>query len=187
LLFLEEADDRVRARGVDLRRGRARKPEDVPGELDGGHLEAVADAQVRDLSGARELDRANLAFHPPRTEPARNEDRVRGRETGEERRVLRDILGVVPLEADLYPEVSLAVVERLPVRQVGVAQLRVLSDDRDLDRSPGSPVGGEELLPRGVVGRTVREMEHAGEERADALSLEDERHLVDERLVGDRD
>ena len=79
LLLGQDVDHRVRRVGVDLGAVGVRQAADVAGELDHRHLEAVADAQVRQLVLAGVADAGDLALRPADAEPAGHDDAVQRR------------------------------------------------------------------------------------------------------------
>ena len=64
----------------------------------------------------------------------------------------RHVLGVDPADDDVAAVVDAGVLERLVDREVGVVELHVLADERDLDRSRRVAEPLDELVPLAEVG-----------------------------------
>ena len=102
------------------------------------HCRPEAQAEVRDAVVAREVGGEDLALDAAMPEPARDEDPGDAVETlvqvllGQRLRIDPAHLGV-----DLVRPGR--VLERLGDRQVGVGQLDVLADERDLQRPAWAP------------------------------------------------
>ena len=79
------------------------------------------------------------------------------------------------------------VLQRLVHREVGVVELHVLADERDLDRALALPDPLGQLVPLAEVGLARRQPELLADEVVEALLLERRRHEVDvgDVLVGD--
>ena len=92
-----------------------------------------------------------------------------------------EVLGVDQLDLDLDAVVEAAVAQRLDHRLVGVRELHVLADERDLDpgRLARRAARADHRLPLAQVGRGRLHAEVVEHEVVDALGAEDERHLVD--------
>ena len=90
------------------------------------------DPEVRDLALASYAAGHDLALPPAGAEAARDEDAVNLLQLGL-RLLERHALGVEPAHVHRAAVVNARVPQRLVHREVGVAQLDVLADERDLD------------------------------------------------------
>ncbi len=170
----QQVDDRVRRLGVELGRVGALHVADVAGVVDDRHLHAEADAEERHLLLAGVATGRDLALDPALAEAAGDEDAVGILERGGV-----EVLGADQVDLDVDAVVVAAVLERLDHRLVGVLELHVLADERDLDRLGGVVGAAAELLPVGEVGGGRVDLEVVEDEVVHALRPEDERHLVD--------
>ena len=103
------------------------------------------------------------------------------------RLLVRHVLGVEPAHVHLRSLVHAGVLERLVHREVGVVQLHVLADERDLDVL--APVDDQvgEVLPLAEHGGRRVEAEPLADELVEALALEELRDQVDVGHVGRAD
>ena len=108
------------------------RPSDVPRELGDRDVHAEADAEVRDPALARDAAGEDLALPAARAEAARHEHAVDLVER-RDRLLVRHVLRVDPAHVHARAVVDARVLERLVHREVGVVQLHVLADERDLD------------------------------------------------------
>ena len=92
---------------------------------------------------------------------------------------MRHVLGVDPAHVDVAAGRDARVLERLVHREIGVVQLHVLADERDLDRLAPvvDPLG--QLEPVGQVGLGGVEAELAADQLVEALAVQVDRHEVD--------
>ncbi len=100
-----------------------------------------------------------------------------------------EALGVHPLDLHAAAELEARVAQRLHDRQVGVLELDVLADQRDLDRVGAQGLAGapHQLLPVAELRRRRLHPEVVEDEVVHALGAVDERHLVDVVHVARRD
>jgi len=143
----------------------------VARELGHGDVHAEANAEVRDASFARDAAGEDLSFPPARPEAARDEDAVDLLQP-RLRLLERHSLGVEPAHVHGAAVVDTRMVERLVDGQVGVLQLHVLADERDLHRplAPADPL--RQLQPFAQVSLLGREAELLADERVEALLLQ---------------
>ena len=132
LLLLEEADHRVGRLGSELGRVGASQAGHVPRELDARALHAEADAEERECrsrarSGSpRSSPRCPRSPNPPGDQDAFDAAQVPLHP------VALDVLGLDPPHAHLRARSRCPRGQRLVDRLVGVGELDVLSDERDL-------------------------------------------------------
>src|SRR5206468_318672 len=107
------------------------EPDDVAGVLRDGDVHPEADAEVRDAALARDPAGEDLALPAARAEAPGHEHPVDLLELGL-RLLERHPLGVDPAHVHRTAMVDAGVVERLVDREVGVLELHVLADERDL-------------------------------------------------------
>src|ERR1051326_6606633 len=158
----DERDHRVRRVGVELGAVRAGEAADVARELDRGELHAEADAQIRHAVLARVADRRHLALGAALAEAAGHEDRVHALEAGGP--LALDLLGVEVVNVDFGPGVDAGVAQRLVQALVGVLQVDVLADARDVEHLLVQH--HRDLVDRvDVPGRDHRLLLHVAEER----------------------
>ena len=147
-------------------------------ELRDGDVHAEADAEIRDALLARNLAGEDLALPPARAEAAGHEHAV-GRLELLDRLLVGHVLGVEPAHVHLRTLVHAGVLERLVHREVGVVELHVLADERDLDVL--APLGDQvgEVLPLAEHGRRRVEAEALADELVEAFPLQELRNQVD--------
>src|SRR5437763_12112228 len=133
LLLGQEVDHRVRRLGIHLGRVGAVEVADVTRELGDGDVHAEADAEIGDRLLARDAAGAELPFPAARAEAARDEHAVDAGELGA-RLLERHVFRVDPAHTDAAARRNARVLQRLVHRQVGVVELHVLADERDLHR-----------------------------------------------------
>ena len=133
-----EDDDRVWRVSDHLCRVSGLVPQHIARELDHGHLEAKAHAEVRLLALARVFGGGDLALNPAVAEAAGDHDAVRLLNALPVRRVILSVgtigaerLGLDPLDDELALDLAGRVVQRLGDGQVRVAEVRVLAHHRD--------------------------------------------------------
>ena len=177
LLLREQVDHRVRRLGVHLRRVRAVEPDHVARELRDGDVHAEADAEVRDRVLAGDPAGEDLPLPAARAEPAGNQDPVHCLELME-RLLERHALGVDPADPHMAAVVDPRVLERLVHREVGVVELHVLADERDLDSALALPDPLGQLVPLAQVGLALGQAELLADEIVEALLLEQRRYEV---------
>ena len=109
------------------------RPHDVARELGDRDVHAEADAEVRDLVLARDAAGEDLALPPARAEAAGDEHAVDARSSA---RASSSVMSSASTQRTCtrQPLWMPACFERLVHREVGVVQLHVLADERDLDR-----------------------------------------------------
>ena len=186
LLLGQQVDHRVRRLGIHLGRVRALEAADVARELRDGDVHAEADAEVRDPLLARDPAGEDLALPAARAEAAGDEHAV-GRLELLDRLLVGHVLGVEPAHVHLRALVHARVLERLVHGEVGVVQLHVLADERDLDvLAPLDDQVGE-VLPLAEHGRRRVEAEPLADELVEPLALEALRDEVDVGHVGRAD
>ena len=154
------------------------RPHDVAGELRHRDVHAEADAEVRDPLLARDAAGEDLALPAARAEAAGDEHAV-GRLELLDRLLVGHVLGVEPAHVHLRALVHAGVLERLVHGEVGVVQLHVLADERDLDvLAPLDDQVGE-VLPLAEHGGRRVEAEPLADELVEALALQELRDQVD--------
>ena len=115
-------------------------------ELGDGDVHAEADAEIGDRLLARDAAGAELPFPAARAEAARDEHAVDAGELGA-RLLERHVFRVDPAHTDAAARRNARVLQRLVHRQVGVVELHVLADERDLDRRVALAEPLDELVP----------------------------------------
>src|SRR5205085_12255541 len=108
------------------------EPEHLPRVLGDGDVHPEADAEVRDPALAGDAAGEDLPLPAARAEAARDEHAVDLLEH-DGRLLERHALGVEPADLDHRAVVEAGVLERLVHREVGILELDVLADERDLD------------------------------------------------------
>src|SRR5262249_17731913 len=132
ILLVEQADHRVPAVALDLRRVGVLQLDDVPRELDHRTLESEADAEEGDGLLPGEADGLDLAGDAAVAEAARHQDAVDAAQAALGPLAL-DLLRLDAADDDPAVQRDAGVVERLVDRLVGVLVLDVLADDSDAD------------------------------------------------------
>ena len=141
----DERDRRMRREAVELGAVRALEPEHVPAVLDDRELHAEADAEVWDGVLASVTDRGDLAFDAALAETARHQDRIHARE--QTRAALLDVGGLDEVDAHAGAGLHAGVGQRFVERDIGIADLHVLSDHRDVDLTGRVRLGIDHALP----------------------------------------
>ena len=149
------------------------EPTHLAGELDDGALQPQAQAEVRDAPIAGVVGREDLALDAAMAEAARDEDAGHAVERG------RDVVGgqrlrIDPADLGVHLVRPGRVAERLGDRQVGVRQLDVLADERDLEDRLRRLDPGDQRPPRVEVRLDVgvAEAQVADDQPAEAGLLE---------------
>ncbi len=144
----------------------------MPRELGDRDVHAEADAEVRDAPLARDPAGEDLPLPAARAEAAGDEHAVDALEQLG-RLVVRHVLGVDPAHADRAAVVEPGVLERLVHREVGVLELHVLADERDLDDvARRSSIRSSQLVPLAEVRLAELEAELLADEPVEPLRLE---------------
>ena len=187
LLLGQQVDDGIRRLGIHLRRVRAVEPDDVPRELGDRDVHAEADAEVRDLALARDAAGEDLPLPAARAEAAGDEHAV------DRARAARRVSSYDMFSASTQRTrtraavVQPGVLQRLVHGEVGVLQLHVLADERDLDELAARVDALRQLGPLAEVDVGGLEAELLADEPVEALLLEHLGHEVDVGHVGARD
>ena len=116
---------------VELRAHGAFEPGQIAGRLDNGHLHAEADAEVRNAVLARETHRFDLALDAAIAEASGHDDAVHIAQAVDA--VLFDIVRLDEVDIDRGTRVNAAVLQRFDERNVGILEVHVLADHRDID------------------------------------------------------
>ena len=186
LLLGQQVDHRERGLGIELGRVRPVHSAGVAGELGDRDLHAQADPQVGDLLLAGHPRGGDLALDAAAAEAARNEDPVGASEPASGLRG-RELLGVDPVDLDPAAVLEPRVAQRLDHGEVGVLELHVLPDERDLHRLRGLVGALDELLPAREMRLPGLEPEVVDDEVVDLLFAEVQRDLVDVVDIAGRD
>ena len=123
----------IRRLGIHLGRVRAVEPDDVARELGDGDVHAEADAEIRDL--VARARRGRRGSSPPSRASRSRRGRARRRPSRAARRASSSDMSSASTQRTRTRAavVDARVLERLVHREVGVLQLHVLADERDLD------------------------------------------------------
>ena len=183
LLLFHRGDHRILAIRLELGGIRILKTEDVTGVLDDHGLQTEAQAKCRQARLTSELQRADLAFDATDAETARNDDAIdiverRFRAFPGFAQISRD-----PFDVDLGIIGEAARLDRLGDGQVGVRQVDVLADDRDVHLMLGVVDAFEQILPFGPIDIMERQPELTHDVSVQAFVKQDLRHVVDARCI----
>jgi len=126
---------------------------------------------------ARDPAREDLALPPARAEAARHEHAVDALEQLR-RLVVGHVLGVEPAHAHGAAFVQARVLQRLVHGEVGVLELHVLADERDLDELPALVDALRQLRPFAELDLAGFEPELLANEPVEALVPEHLRHEI---------
>src|SRR4051794_9251127 len=185
-LLWKQIDDGIRRLGIHLRRVGTVEADHMARVLGDRDVHAEANAEVRNLPLSSDAAGQDLPSPPARAEPAGNEHAV---DLLELRLGLFEghSLGVDPAHVDRAAVMDAGMVQRLVHREVGVLELDVLADERDLNFSlaPADPLG--QLKPLAEVGLRRVQPQLLADERVEPLLLQRRGHEVEVRdvLVGD--
>ncbi len=179
-LLLEQADDRVGRVFVELGAVRVFEAADVSRELDRRDLHAEAKPEVRHLVFAREPRRANFSFDAALAKSARNQNAGDIFELAIDAVLQR--LRVDQFQVDAAILARGRVGERFVDAFVGVLQIDVFADDRDLDLLLRADDALDEFPPVGQVRRRRVDVEQLANEIVEPLFVQHQRHLVNRVL-----
>ena len=185
LLLREEVDDGMRGGRIEFAGVGAGEPADAPSDLDHGALKAEADPQEGHLVLTRVAGGVHLAFDTPNPEPTGDQDAVHGTQSllG---RVASEVVRRDPMDLDVASVVDAPVAESLHDRQIGVPEVHVLADHRDIDHLRRRMHAVDEGRPlRKVGGRDDLEM--VRQKSIQSLLVQHEGDLVDGWSVGSTD
>ena len=174
-----EIDDLVRRALVKLAGIGLFQPRRVARELDHRDLHAQADAEVRHMMLAGVLRRQDHALHAAVTETARHDDAVHGRKqllAG----LLRDQLGVNPLDRHLRIQRVAGVTQRLRDGEVRVVQLHILAHQADLRLAALMADAPHEVLPLGQVRLGRVDVQLAADDAGQVRLFQHQRRLVED-------
>ena len=178
----------MRRFGIHLGRVRALETEHVTGELRDGDVHPQADAEVRDLLLPGDPARQQLALPPAGAEAPGDEHAVDLlQQPGGllERHAFR----VDPAHVHRATVMRARVLERLVHGQVGVLQLHVFADERDLDNGLAALDALGQVEPFAQVRLARRKIELLCDQSVESLRLEprgDQIHVRDVRARHDR-
>ncbi len=114
---------------------------------------------------------------PRSPKPPGHEDRIHARETGRAGALEVGRLDVMDLNARACLEAGVS--QRLIQRDVGIADLDVLADHRDVDRRIVLLAGRDDLLPLAEVRRRRVDPELVADDRVELLLVQQDRNPVD--------
>ena len=182
LLLGQQVDHRMLRRRVELRGVGALEAADVSGELDDRALQAQADAEERHAALARVAHRVDLPLDTAHAESARDQDTVH---VGESRlgRIAAEVVGGDPVDAHIGAVEEPAVEQRLDDGEIGVAQIHVLPDDRDVDGIGRGVDAIDQIRPFAQIGLAL-DTQMLGQQVVQPLAVEHERDLIDRGGVG---
>src|SRR5437868_1665457 len=171
LLLRQQVDHRIRSLRIHLGRVRSFEPDDMAGVLRDGDVHAQADAEVWNAALAGDPAGEDLALPAARAETPGYEHAVDLLELGL-RLLERHSLGVDPAHVDRAAVVNTGMIERLVHRQVGVLELHVLADERDLDLAVSLANSLGQLEPLAEISLLCGQAELLADERVEALLLQ---------------
>src|SRR5207249_1662870 len=177
LLFIEQADDRVRRVRLEFGRVRSFQLEDIAGELDRGNLHAQTKAEVRNLVFADVSGRGDFAFDPALAETAGHQDATEALQNFV-RPLAFDELGVHLHDLDSAIVGHATVDDRLIDRFVRVLQFDVFAHDADADAVLRRDEFADDFLPVRHVRRRAVEVQQAADQFVKPLALEHQGHFV---------
>src|SRR5581483_8383531 len=186
LLFLHDVDHRVWRVALEFARVGALEPHQVARDLDHHYLEPQANAENWHARLARVAYCADLALDPALAEATRNDDRV-GALQPRRRIALLQLLGVHVVNIDPRLVGDRAVGDRLVQALVGIDQVDVLADHRDVDGHPRILDGLDDPAPLAEIWRARPDVELLDHALVQPFVVEVQRHLVDRRDVARRD
>ncbi len=173
----DQRDHRMRRRAVELGAVGVGEAEHVAAEFDDRHLHPQADAEVGHAVLAGVAHCLDLALDAALAEAARHQDGIHA--LAGMGAVLLDVRGLDVVDVDAGAGLQPAVHQRLVQRQVGVADLHVLADHRDVDLAVGIGLGAHHLAPFGQVGRRHFEPQLVDDDVIEPLLVQQDRDLVD--------
>src|SRR5688572_4961208 len=175
--FGDECDDRVLRVALELGGVGAGQPEDAPRVLDNGDLHAEADAEVWHAMLARVAYGRDLALDAALAESAGHEDCVHA---GEARQACGlEIGGLDVMDLHAGPRLESCMSQGLVQRNVGVPDLHVLADHRDVDGRLVLLARCDHLLPLAQVGRRCLDAELVAHDGVEVLLVQEDRDAVD--------
>ena len=169
-MLRQQVDHGVRRLGIHLGRVGAVEPDDVARVLRDGDVHAEADAEVWNPPLARDAAGENLSLPTARAEPAGDEHAVDLLQLGL-RLFERHPLRVDPADVHGTAVVDAGVIERLVHRQVGVLELHVLADERDLYLAVALADPLRQLQPLAEIGLLRGQSELLADQRVEPFLL----------------
>ena len=185
-LIGHEIDDRMRGLGLEFRRVRAAQTSHVARELDGRDLEPQADAEVRHTFFSCIAGSLDFAFASARAEARRDQDAIRGVETT--RAFTFDFFRVDVAQDHAAVVGDSAVHDRFVEALIGLGEVDILADQRDLDLELRAVHALDDLFPARELGRARPDVEQLRDLFVDALLVEFGGDLVDAvHVLGGKD
>ena len=177
LPFGDHRNDRMRRGTVEFRAVRVRQTQHVATVLDDRNLHAETDAEIRHTLLARIAHSLDLALDAALAEAARHENRIHALERMSS--MLLDVGGLDVVNVHARAALQAAMHERLMQRQIGVADLHVLADHRNVDLAIRIRLGAHHLAPLGEIRRRHLEAQLVHHDVIQLLLAIQQRDLVD--------
>src|SRR5690606_10191223 len=182
LPFGDQRNHRVRRRLVELGALRTTERSHVPREFNDRDLHAETDAEIGNAIFARETYRLDLAFDSAVAKTAGNDDTVHSLEAADSLRL--DVLRFAVMDIDASASMDASVQQRLTEGDIGIAQVAVLADHRDVHLAIRILLGGDAGLPLAGVSRGKIEPRLRGDDCSQVFFLHHRRDLVEVVRVG---
>ena len=172
-------NDRIGSLGIHLGRRGPRQPQEVARGLDHHALQAQAQAKGRNLMLARPPQRSQLAFNASDAETTGDDDRVHTFQCL--LRTLGSLAGVRGNPTQVHARIirKTTVLDGLGNRKVGVVQVDVLPDQRNLDAVLRGLNALKELVPLAPIHIAESQAQSLDQECIQALAVQCRGDLID--------
>ena len=171
---------------VELAGGGVGDAQHGAGVFDDHALQPQADAEGGDLTLPCPAQGAELPLDAAHAEPTGHEDRVDAAQGPLSAGLGLALVAGHPADDDLGVVVETTRTQRLGHRQVGVGEVDVLADERDLDLVLGVVDALEHLVPRSPVDVAEAQAQAADDVGVQALTVQDLGDVVDRRCIDGR-
>ena len=181
----DQRDDGIGGRTVEFRAVSRVETEHVAPVFNDRQLHAEADTEIGDAVLARVAHGLNLALGAALTEAAGNQNGIHAVQAMQALSFELSRFNVMNIDAS--PGLQPAVHQSLVERDIGIANLHVLADHRDIDLTVRIGLGIDHVAPFGQVGWRHFQAQLVDDDIVEPFSVQQHRDLVDIVRVNGRD